>query len=109
MIVIFIDHIENFVEFLKKRIQNEIFYEIKEVKNLVNLSNKQKVEIVLHFLAKVEETIVLYETKIQITKTSNSNVDKEVIDELQQIFNKVDATISLVKGKIREIFLSFSS
>ncbi len=108
MIVIFCDNIENFVGFLKKRIIDEIFYEFKEITSN-SLSSKVNIEIVLHFLAKVEGTTVLYETKQNITRSRNLNSDEEVIKTLQKIFYGVDPSLSLVKGKIREIFLSYSS
>lgn len=109
MIVIFIDNLENFIEFLKKRIMNEIFYEFKENINQSDLSSAVKIEIILHFLAKVEGSLMLYETKLIINKPISSNIDKEVLSSLSNIFNQVDPSISLVKGKIREIFLSYSS
>lgn len=108
MIVIFCDNIEDFIGFLKKRIMNEIFYEFKEITS-DSLSIKGNIEIVLHFLAKIEEIIILYETKQIITKSSNSNIDEQVINALKNIFQEVDPSLSLVKGKIREIFLSYSS
>ena len=108
MIVIFCDNIENFMGFLKKRIIDEIFYEFKEITSN-SLSSKVNIEIVLHFLAKVEGTIVLYETKQNITRSRNLNSDEEVIKTLQKIFHGVDPSLSLVKGKIREIFLSYST
>ena len=86
---------------------NEIFYEFKEMKS--DLTTEIKIEIILHFLSKVEEYIVLFETKIILTKSISSNIDQEVINELQNIFNKADPSLLLVKGKIREIFLSYSS
>ncbi len=87
---------------------NEIFYEFKEITS-DSLSIKGNIEIVLHFLAKIEEIIILYETKQIITKSSNSNIDEQVINALKNIFQEVDPSLSLVKGKIREIFLSYSS
>ncbi|MHA2430616.1 MAG: hypothetical protein ACXACC_06220 [Promethearchaeota archaeon] len=109
MIVIFIDNLENFIEFLKKRIMNEIFYEFKENPSESDLNSEIKIEIILHFLAKVEGNLILYETKQSINKPSNSNVDKEVINSLNNIFTQVDSSLALVKGKIREIFLSYST
>jgi len=94
---------------LKPRIMNEIFYEFKEIKTDVDLSSQINIEIILHFLSKVEEFIVLYETKINLSKSSSSNTDKEVVNELQRIFNQVDSSLLLIKGKIREIYLSYSS
>jgi hypothetical protein len=109
LIVIFCDNIDDFINFLEKRIMNEIFYEIKEIKNEVALSTKLNSEIVLHYLAKVSNTLVLYETKQDITQSNDSNSRKEVIQSLQNIFSQVDASLKLIKGKIREIFLSYSS
>ncbi len=109
MIVIFIDNLENFIEFLKKRIMNEIFYEFKENPSESDLNSEIKIEIILHFLAKVEGNLILYETKQSINKPSNTNVDKEVINSLNNIFTQVDPSLALVKGKIREIFLSYST
>lgn len=109
MIVIFVDNLENFIEFLKKRIMNEIFYEFKENPSESDLNSEIKIKIILHFLAKVEGNLILYETKQSINKPSNSNVDKEVINSLNNIFTQVDPSLALVKGKIREIFLSYST
>ena len=108
MIVIFCDKIEDFIGFLEKRIMNEIFYEFKEITSntLVSTIN---IEIILHFLAKVESSLILYETKETISKSRNLNIDDEVVNTLEKIFKEVDPSLSLVKGKIREIFMSFSS
>ncbi|MFX0136576.1 MAG: hypothetical protein ACFFDN_23250 [Candidatus Hodarchaeota archaeon] len=88
---------------------NEIFYEIKDIKNHVNLSSKGKAEIILHFLAKVSETLILYETKQELTKLRDPNSEKEVLQALLKIFQGVDPSLTLIKGKIREIYLSYSS
>ncbi|NVM37609.1 MAG: hypothetical protein HWN81_18580 [Candidatus Lokiarchaeota archaeon] len=109
MIVIFCDNIDDFIVFLEKKIMNEIFYEIKDIKNHITLSNGINSEIVLHFLAKISNTLILYETKQNITKSSDSKNREEVLQSLQHIFNQVDPSLKLVKGKIREIFLSYSS
>ncbi len=88
---------------------NEIFYEFKEMKTENDLSSEINIEIILHFLSKVEEFIVLYETKINLNKSGTSDTSQEVINELKRIFSKVDSSLSLIKGKIREIYLSYSS
>jgi RNA processing factor Prp31 len=90
---------------------NEIYYEFKELKPDNDLSRELKIEIILHFLSKVEEFLILYETKIEMErlKTENKSTKDHVIAELQRIFNQVDSSINLVKGKIREIYLSYSS
>lgn len=109
MIVVFIDNFENFVEFLDRRITNEVFYEFKEIRGQGDLSSKVDLEIILHFLARAKETLILYETKQIITKNNDLNSDVEVINALQKTFNQADSSLKLVKGKIREIFLSFTS
>lgn len=86
---------------------NDIFYEFKEVKN--DLSSNVNIEIIFHFLSKVEEYLVLYETKVNLTKSDSSNIGDEVMNEVQKIFSQVDSSLTLIKGKIREIFLSYSS
>ena len=88
---------------------NEIFYEFKEVKSQSDLTSNIDIEIILHFLSKLEEFLVLFETKLTIAKSTNTNSDEDVITELQRIFLKVDPALTLVKGKIREIFLSYST
>lgn len=107
MIVIFCDNIDDFIAFLEKRIMDEIFYEIKEIKNEVDISIKLNSEIILHYLAKVSDTLILYETKQGFVKSTNS--EKEVIQALQKVFNQVNPALKFCKGKIREIFLSYSS
>jgi len=109
LIVIFCDNIDDFIAFLEKRIMNEIFYEIKEVKNHINLSSNVIAEIILHFLAKVSDTLILYETKQSLTKSNNPNKEKEVIQTLEKVFHGVDPSLSLIRGKIREVFISYSS
>ncbi|MFX0048683.1 MAG: hypothetical protein ACFE8G_11020 [Candidatus Hermodarchaeota archaeon] len=108
MIVIFIDNIENFLSFLEKRIMDEVFYEFKEIKTETDLSMDVKIEIILHFLAKAGETLILYETRQTIPKQVNSDNDSIVISTLQKIFDQIDISLKLIKGKIREIFLSYS-
>ena len=110
MIVIFCDNIDDFVAFCNdKRIMNEIFYEIKEVTHHDNLSNNIIATIILHFLAKVSDTLILYETKQNIQKSNEKDVIKEAINSLKNIFNQVDPSLKLIKGKIREIFLSYTT
>jgi hypothetical protein len=86
---------------------DEIFYEFKEITSNT-LDSKINIEIVIHFLAKIENTMILYETKQSITRSTSSNIDTEVVNTLQNIFHSVDASLKLIKGKIREIYLSYS-
>ncbi|MHA1472491.1 MAG: hypothetical protein ACTSQW_05275 [Promethearchaeota archaeon] len=87
---------------------NQVFYEFKEIKEESDLSKEIKIEIILHYLAKIGDTLILYETRQKISKTVNSDSDSDVINTLQSIFDKADTSLKLVKGKIREIFLSYS-
>ena len=87
---------------------NQVFYEFKEIKDETDLSKEKKIEIVLHYLAKIGDNLILYETSQKISKVIDSNSDVDVINTLQNIFDKADASLKLVKGKIREIFLSYS-
>ena len=109
MIVIFVDNLENFIEFLKMRIMDEVFYEVKKCKINPDLKNENQYELILHFLAKVEQNTILYETKQILTKTIDNSIDDAAIAFLQGKFNQIDNSIKMVKGKIREIFLSYSS
>ena len=88
---------------------DEIYYEVKESKIHSDLKNEEQYEIILHFLAKVDQNTILYETKQKIKKGPHNLIDKIVIDSLREKFNQIDDSINLVKGKIREIFLSYSS
>ncbi|NVM44207.1 MAG: hypothetical protein HWN79_04755 [Candidatus Lokiarchaeota archaeon] len=87
---------------------DEVFYEFKEIKKDIELSVSVKIEIILHFLAKVGDTLILYETRQTIPKPVNSDNDSIVIDTLKKIFDQIDVSLKLIKGKIREIFLSYS-
>ena len=87
---------------------NQVFYEFKEIKDDTDLSKEIKIEIILHYLAKIGDTLILYETRQKISKNINSNSDSDVVNTLQNIFDKADTSLKLVKGKIREIFLSYS-
>ncbi|MBD3255996.1 MAG: hypothetical protein GF383_12950 [Candidatus Lokiarchaeota archaeon] len=110
MIVVFIDKLEDFVSFLDRRLMDEVFYEFKEGKTY-ELTSRKENDIILHFLSKVEEYIVLYETSVNYYKEGKKGTQDEekFINELQNIFRKVENSIILVKGKIREIYLSYSS
>ena len=96
MIVIFIDNIENFLSFLDKRIMDQVFYEFKEIKDDTDLSKEIKIEIILHYLAKIGDTLILYETRQKISKDINSNSDSDVINTLQNIFDKADTSLITV-------------
>lgn len=105
MIVLFIDNIQDFASFLEKRITDEVFYEYKESTSS-DISIIGKIEIILHFLSKVEDFLVLYETRLLLSDVNASKIEDQVFSKLKEVFEKFE--IKLIKGKIREIFLSYS-
>ncbi len=96
MLVIYLDEIEDFVRFLDRRSMNEIFYEVNQDSN--------SAAIALHFLGQVGEMIVLYETRIEVRAGKQT---EEVLKEIRQTFGTI-GEVELVKGKIREIFISLA-
>lgn len=83
---------------------DEIFYEFRERKKDEDLGSKTETEVIFHFLSKVESSLILYETKLILS----SQNEEQLINQAQEILNKVDNSIKFVRGKIREIFLSYS-
>ena len=71
-------------------IMDEVFYEFKEIKSESDLSTNIKIEIILHFLAKVGETLILYETRQTVPKSVNSDNDTIVINTLQKIIDQIN-------------------
>ena len=96
MLVIYLDEIEDFVRFLDRRVMNEIFYEITPDINSASIA--------LHFLGQVGEMIVLYETRIEVRAGKQT---EEVLKEIRETFSTI-GEIELIKGKIREIFISLA-
>ncbi len=68
---------------------DQVFYEFKEIKDDTDLSKEIKIEIILHYLAKIGDTLILYETSQKISKLIDSNSDLDVINTLQNIFDKI--------------------
>jgi len=96
MLVMYLDEIEDFVRFLDRRTMNEVFYEI--------ISDVNSATIALHFLGQVGDMVVLYETRIEVR--AGRQVE-EVLKEIRETFNTI-GEIELIKGKIREIFISLA-
>ena len=95
--------------FLEKRITDNIFFEIKEVSKENDLNSLKNIEIILHFLGKVpENSLVLYETKINFSAQDIGKSESRIIEELQKLLDTANLNIKLVKGKIREIYISYS-
>jgi hypothetical protein len=96
------------LQFLEKRITDEIFYEIKDLKNHPDLSSEINKEVIFHYLAKAGDTLVLYETKQTFIISKSDPFNNEIVNSIQKIFIQINPSLKLIKGKIREIFLSYS-
>lgn len=95
--------------FLEKRITDNIFFEIKKESQQDDLNSIKNIEIILHFLGKIpENSLVLYETKIKFSAQDIGKSERRIIEELQKHFDTAELNIKLVKGKIREIYISYS-
>ena len=100
MIVIFIEELEEFVNLLSERVMDKIFYEFNGKTEEQNIHEKSSNQITLQFLSKVENSLVLYETKF--------DAESKEISRIQEVLDKAEIDLKLIKGKIREIFLSYS-
>ncbi len=95
--------------FLEKRITDNIFFEIKKESQQDDLNSIKNIEIILHFLGKIpENSLVLYETKIKFSAQDMGKSERRIIEELQKLLDIAELNIKLVKGKIREIYISYS-
>lgn len=100
MIVIFIEEMEEFVNLLSERVMDKIFYEFNGQGEEQNIHEEASNQITLQFLSKVENSLVLYETKF--------DAETKEISKIQDVLDKAEIDLKLIKGKIREIFLSYS-
>ena len=87
---------------------DEIFYEIKDIKNQSDLSTEKNKEVIFHFLAKAGETLILYETKQIFSILEDKEIANGIISSVEKIILQVNPSLKLINGKIREIFLSYS-
>ena len=78
---------------------HEIFYEFKEITSNTLISTIN-IEIILHFLAKVDSSLILYETKQVLSKSRNLNMDEEVVNTLEKIFKEKNSNV-LIDGEFQ--------
>jgi hypothetical protein len=100
LIVIYIEELEDFVNLLSERVMDKIFYEFNNLNEEKNIHKKSSNLITLQFLSKVENSLVLYETRF--------DAETKEISRIQEVLDKAEISLKLIKGKIREIFLSYS-
>ncbi len=95
--------------FLEERITDNIFFEIKKESQQDDLDSIKNIEIILHFLGKIlENSLVLYETKFKFSAQDMGKSESRIIEELQKLLDTANLNIKLIKGKIREIYISYS-
>lgn len=105
----YLDELEDFVKFLANRISDDIFYEVKEVTKESDLETAKSISIVLHFLGKIsEDYLALYETNLEFKSIDIDKSETIIINELQKVLDTTELSISLIRGKIREIYISYS-
>ncbi|TFG00361.1 MAG: hypothetical protein EU541_02475 [Promethearchaeota archaeon] len=100
MIVIYVEDLEDFVNLLSERVMDKIFYEFNGSINDHNVHKESPNQITLQFLSKVENSLVLYETIF--------DGEPNEISKIQEVLDEAEIELKLIKGKIREIFLSYS-
>ena len=109
MIVIYLDELEDFLKFLGQRVSNEIFYELKELPKENDLETAKSISIILHFLGKIsEDYLALYETNIKFESIDLGKAESIIIGEMKKVLDTTELGITLIKGKIREIYISYS-
>lgn len=100
VIVIYIEHFEDFLKFFPRRLTNEIFYEVRSP----NPELANGYHVLFHFLGHVGEQLTgIYETEIEIQLVRNRD---ELIARMRAMFAEYE--LDLIEGKIREIYLSLS-
>lgn len=107
MIVYNYENLEDFLNALSRRINNEVFSQYIEPKNLPDISSGD-FKLILQFLGKPDSTntslIALHQCVLRIKTIKERN---DTIKELKNAFEAAGG-ISLIQGWIKEIFQSIS-
>ncbi|GAB4329823.1 MAG: hypothetical protein Kow0069_37440 [Promethearchaeota archaeon] len=102
MIIIFLDRFEDFLHFLQRRLMDEVFYEVRELPSTPDRKDGRHA-VVLHFLGAMGSLTGVYETQVVLNQVASR---EELVEKLKDML--AEHSISLIQGKIREIFISFS-
>ncbi|MHA1730349.1 MAG: hypothetical protein ACTSU5_00310 [Promethearchaeota archaeon] len=102
MIIVFTENFEDFVRFLDRRSMNEVFYEIREPPDHPD-SGTGDYHILFHFLGMAGNAQGIYETQISLSKVA---AREELLEKMGEMFASYE--ITLIEGKIREVFMSLS-
>ena len=107
MLVFNFENLENFLEALKFRMQNEVFSTYLEPESSLGAS-PQNHKLILQFLGKPDEKNISLHALYQIRMTlKKKNERTEIIAQLQKAF-EIAGGIKLIPGTITEIFQSIS-
>ena len=88
---------------------DNIFFEKKKLSEENDLSSLKNIEIVLHFLGKItENNLALFETTLKFSAKDIGKSESHIFEELQKSLDIANLNLNLVKGKIREIYISYS-
>lgn len=101
MIIIKVDKLDDFVSFLTRRLENEIFYEFADS------TGDMGTRAILCFLGKIDGITVLYQGELNFPNIRDQAAIKKKLDEFEW-GDSNSGKIRLVSGKIREIVMSIS-
>jgi hypothetical protein len=105
MIVFNFDTLEQFLETLPRRIEDEVFLQYIEQKSTENASRAGNDTLIMQFLGKINvNLIVLHQCMVQITK---KEYKEKVIESLKAAFAAAGG-IRMISGKIHEIIMSIA-
>ena len=99
MIVFSIKEIEDFVRFLPQRLHSEIFYDFVR-------PDIDGLTVSLAFLAQIKQNVILIQTKLNFPGVNDKDAIIKKIKETD--FGKLEMDITLVRGSIKEIYMSIS-
>ncbi|MHA1339709.1 MAG: hypothetical protein ACTSRZ_06145 [Promethearchaeota archaeon] len=104
MIIFEIEELEDFMKLLQKRINDEIFFYIKDEKDTQEFPAGSEYEVILHFLGKIDDSrIGLFQTKLTFSRMDPKD---KVFSEIKRVFEQ-NTAIKLVRGRISEGYISF--
>lgn len=104
MIVFNIDKLDDFIGFLPRRLNDEVYYAIQNDIEHYDYPPQEDINVTLHFLGKVnEQHIALYQTNLKFSKKETK---EKIYSEMKKVFET--ANIALISGSIMELYLSSS-
>jgi len=104
MIVYTIDKLEDFMAFLPKRLNDEVYFYIDRGVSSPEATKASDITVILHFLAKATDYILcLYQCCLKF----DEKIPRETIyEEMKNVFTQTN--IKLTRGRISEVNYSIS-